>query len=133
MVSFPYKILARLFIVLAVWFSIDSHADSSDQIIAAEEKRIRGGQRSQQRINTIVDKTDLLVTQFRTESKIVDGLKVYNQQLQRQLDSQRAVMGVIQKSIQDAAIIERQIVPLMVKMIDALDVFFETDMPFSLR
>ncbi len=108
------------------------YAATTDQIINAEEKRINDGQRSQQRIDTIADKTDTLVTQFRNESKIVDGLKVYNQQLERQLNNQQAAINSLKSSIQEAAVVERQIVPLMVKMIDALDVFVNADLPFSL-
>ena len=94
---------------------------------------LRGGQQSQQNIDTIADQTDDLMSQFRTETKVVDGLKVYNTQLSRQIEGQRLAMTELRQSIADVALIERQIVPLMTKMIESLDMFVEADVPFYLQ
>jgi hypothetical protein len=105
----------------------------TDEIIDVGLARVEGGQQSQQNIDTIADQTDDLMSQFRTETKVVDGLKVYNTQLSRQIEGQRLAMTELRQSIADVALIERQIVPLMTKMIESLDMFVEADVPFYLQ
>jgi len=132
MINFPLKHALRTLSLIMVFCYPAVYAATTDQIVNAEEKRINDGQRSQQRIDKVADKAEILITQFRNESKIVDGLKIYNQQLERQLNNQQTAIQSLEHSIQEVSVIERQIVPLMVKMIDALDVFINADIPFSL-
>ena len=103
---------------------------NTDEIIDVGLARIEEGQQSQQTVDNISDQTDDLVSQYRTESKVVDGLKVYNTQLSRQIEGQNQAMAELRQSIANVALIERQIVPLMTKMIDSLDLFVEADVPF---
>jgi len=60
----------------------------------------------------------------------VDGLKVYNGLLQRQVDNQLSEMDALRESIDNVSLIERQIVPLMTRMLDALEEFVALDTPF---
>ena len=114
------------------FFTSAIFAASTDQVIDAEKKRISAAQQSQKKIDNIADKTDSLIGKLRTESKIVDGLKVYNQQLQKQIEAQNKAAEQLQESIKNVAIVERQIVPLTLKMIESLEAFVALDMPFSL-
>jgi hypothetical protein len=50
--------------------------------------------------------------------------------LQTQLDNQNAEMQALTDSIANVALIERQIIPLMIRMVDALDEFVQLDTPF---
>ena len=67
---------------------------------------------------------------FGTVTKVVDGLKVYNNLLQRQVNNQVLEMDALRESIDNVALIERQIVPLMTRMLDALEEFIQLDTPF---
>ena len=66
-------------------------------------------------------------------TKVVDGLKVYNGLLQKQVDNQVAEMTALADSIDKVSLIERQIVPLMVRMLDSLEEFIRLDVPFLLE
>jgi hypothetical protein len=105
----------------------------TDEIIDVGLARIEDGTKSQETIDTVADQTGDLMSQFRIETKVVDGLKVYNSQLSRQIEGQRRAMGDLRQSIANVALIERQIVPLMTKMIESLDLFVEADVPFYLE
>ena len=71
--------------------------------------------------------------QFTRELKLVEGLKVYNSQLSKQLEAQKVANGEILASIEKAKDLEPQIVPLLEKMLSALDSFVKADLPFHLE
>ena len=64
--------------------------------------------------------------------KEVEGLKVYNRQLEKQIANQEREMVQLSESIDEVTVIERQITPLMLRMIDGLEQFVELDAPFLL-
>ena len=57
----------------------------------------------------------------------------YNSLLQRQIDNQMEEMAALNESIDTVALIERQIIPLMTRMLDALEAFIALDTPFLLE
>jgi len=103
-----------------------------DQVTQAGEQRTDAGAAEQQRIEQIADQTDDLLAQYKTVSKVVDGLKIYNGLLQRQIDNQDAEKKALAESMDNVALIERQILPMMTRMLDALEDFIELDTPFLL-
>ncbi len=106
---------------------------SIDRVTQAGEERADEGAAAQQRIEQVANQTDQLLAQFQTELKVVDGLKVYNGLLQRQIDNQEAEKSALAESIDSVALIERQIIPMMTRMLDSLAEFIELDTPFLLN
>ena len=86
--------------------------------------------KSQQKINSITDQIDNKLQQFKAINKETTGLDVYNGQLQKQIDNQMQEMADLNASIDGVSIIERQITPLMMRMITGLEQFVELDVPF---
>ena len=107
-------------------------ADKTDDIVNRGVARTKAGAASQKRIDDIADKTDKIISQYHQQRKVVEGLKIYNDRLRRTLTAQEQAMGRLNQSIEDASLIERQIVPLMLRMIDGLDKFIAVDLPFKL-
>jgi len=104
-----------------------------NQVTQAGEKRADDGAAEQVRVDQIADQADDLLASYKTELKVVDGLKVYNGLLQRQIDNQEAEKTALSESIDSVALIERQIVPMMTRMIDSLEEFIALDTPFLLK
>ncbi|TKB44480.1 DUF3450 domain-containing protein [Thalassotalea mangrovi] len=100
------------------------------QVVSNSQQINASAEKSQQRIDNYNDQIQSKLQQFKTLSKEVDGLKVYNEQMQRQLDNQLQELQQLQDSMQQVSIIERQISPLMTRMIDTLDQFIALDVPF---
>ena len=71
--------------------------------------------------------------EFARELKLVEGLKVYNDQLAKQLTAQQTARGEILASIEKAKGLEPQVVPLLNKMLVALERFVKADLPFHLN
>jgi hypothetical protein len=85
---------------------------------------------SQVKINSITDQIENKLQAFKTVNKETTGLDVYNGQLAKQIDNQLQEMADINAAIDDVSIIERQITPLMLRMITGLQQFVELDVPF---
>ena len=96
-------------------------------------KRTAEGRNVQQKVDKLHDESRKLVDEYYAHLKLVDGLKLYNGMLQRQLEGQAEEIDVLQTSIADVATVERQILPLMSRMIDGLAQFIGFDVPFLLE
>ncbi|GHA12315.1 DUF3450 domain-containing protein [Arenicella chitinivorans] len=68
--------------------------------------------------------------QFARELKLVESLKVYNDQLQEQLQAQTVAKREILQSIDKAKDLDPQMAPVLSKMLAALEAFVKADLPF---
>jgi len=125
--------LAVAMAAMAVSLPLSGSSQSLDQILQKQQGRTKLAQESQQRIDTVVKQTRSLEDQFKATLKEIDGLKVYNTLLGLQVDNQNLKMADLRDSIDQVEVINRQIVPIMTKMIDGLEQFVELDVPFLLE
>ena len=123
-------LLSSVFIYAIAGLSTQAFAASIKEVMQEGENRADAGATAQAQIDSVADQTEKIVNDYRTVTKVVDGLRVYNALLQTQLDNQEAEMQALTDSIANVALIERQIVPLMLRMVDALDEFVQLDTPF---
>jgi hypothetical protein len=105
-------------------------AQTVDDVLRADQRRLNLAQQSQERINTIVEGTRSLEDQYRAINKEIDGLKVYNRLMQAQVQGQSATLEDISLSMDRVDVINRQIFPLMERMIDGLEQSITLDVPF---
>jgi hypothetical protein len=105
-------------------------AQSVDQILQAQDRRLNLAQQSQERINAVVEGTRSLEDQYRAINKEIDGLKVYNRLMAAQTSGQGAVLEDIALSMDQVDVINRQIFPLMERMIDGIEQSVSLDVPF---
>ena len=90
-------------------------------------------QQSQARVNIIVDDTDKIITEYKSILKTVDGLRVYNAQMDRSIERQLQAMEELTENIKNVTDIKRQVEPLLVRMVDGLEQFIKNDIPFQLE
>jgi len=105
-------------------------AQTVDQVLSSGQQRLNLAQQSQERINTIVEGTRSLEDQYRSINKEIDGLRVYNRLMTAQTDGQTAVLEDIAISMDQVDVINRQIFPLMERMIAGLESSISLDVPF---
>ena len=106
-------------------------ASTLDSILKVGEAKNQAARKSQVKIDRLADETRDLLSDYKTVTKQVDGLKVYNARLQRQIDNQKTRVEKIEASISQVTIIQRQMTPLVIRMIDGLEQFVELDVPFA--
>lgn len=105
-------------------------ADTLDDIFAASEQLNRQARQSQANIDELSEETRSLLDDYKVVLKEVEGLRVYNAQLSRQIRGQERQLNQIEDSIGRVTATQRQMTPLMLRMIDGLEQFIDLDLPF---
>lgn len=108
-------------------------AQSVDSILNQSEQNTAALANAQERINGIAEQTNSLEQQYRVVQKQIEGLKIYNAQQELQIADQEKQLVQIDESIVSAATLDRDVAPLMVSMIDALDQLIDLDLPFAVE
>jgi len=108
-------------------------AQTLDEVLGVRASTTQDGRKSQTKIDEITDNTRDLLSQYKQVMKIVDGLKVYNKQQERLIANQETEMTELGASIDNVTVIERQIGPLIERMIVNLDKLVELDTPFLIK
>ena len=108
--------MKRLFIlpIIMATFVINSSflfADQIQPLLDVGEVRQKAEEKSQSKIDQTDDDTSLVVNEFKTVSKQIEGLTVYNAQLRKQIEAQEARLKVIDKTLKEARVMQRQIPP----------------------
>ena len=123
-------LVGALGVILAAEFAA---GQGVDRLIEAEAIRIQQAQASQDEIDQIVTETRTLAEEYRAVLKEVEGLEVYNTLLERQIDDQETELSNLRTSIDQVQVIERQVLPLLSRMVDGLERFVQLDVPFLLE
>jgi vacuolar-type H+-ATPase subunit I/STV1 len=123
--------LTQVLLSSALVFSMSqAPATTLNDIYKVAEQMNSSAKRSQAKIDNLTEETRQLLSEYKTVLKEVEGLKVYNRQLEKQISNQEEEMSQLAVSIDEVTVIERQITPLMLRMIDGLEQFVELDVPF---
>ena len=126
-------LLSSAFIYALAGLSTQAFAVSINEVMQEGENRADAAETAQKKVDSVADQTEKIINDYRSVTKVVDGLKVYNALLQTQLNNQEAEMQALSESISNVALIERQIIPMMTRMVDALEAFVELDTPFLMK
>lgn len=106
-------------------------AQEVDPVLVEGKNKTVAAQKSQKRIDKLAAQTYDIMQDFKVVNKQLEGIKVYNAQLGKYIQNQKQTMLDIEYSIKNTTVIERQIVPLSLKMLDALEQFINLDLPFQ--
>ena len=88
---------------------------------------------SQEKITDLSVETQELLGEYRLVLQQIDRLIAYNNYVERLITDQEEQIVNINRQLQDFALIERGIVPLMLESIETLDRFIDLDVPFLLE
>lgn len=126
-------VLRTLAGAVLLFFSSALAAQSLGTVLAADIKKLQANEASQKRVEKIVSDTDKLENQYRQVTKETDGLEVYIELLESRVAAQQREINGLDGATDKIEVIQRQIVPQMKKMIDALESFIKLDMPFLME
>lgn len=107
-----------------------AHAAKVGDVVQAGEQWLDQQTASQQRVDGLGEQKRTLAEEYRTTLREIEGLEAYNRQLERQLALQREEVAILDNSIAQATTVDRQILPLMLRMVDGLEQFVDLDIPF---
>ncbi len=104
-----------------------------ESVLQASQAKITMAQDSQKRIDRLAQETDDLTQEFKSQNKLIDDLRVFNAQMEKQVSKQLEVVTELEQSIEKVTIIERQVQPLIFRMLDSLEQFVSLDKPFAVE
>jgi hypothetical protein len=129
--KFPSSVLTAICAgAVGILLAETASAQQLNQVLTQGERRIQLAQESQQRVDNVVNQTRSLADQYRQILREIEGLEVYNLLLERQVARQEDQKVQVLSSIDQVTVIQRQIVPLMDRMIAGLEQFVALDVPF---
>ncbi|MCG3169771.1 MAG: hypothetical protein CALGDGBN_01294 [Pseudomonadales bacterium] len=108
-------------------------AQQLEEVLDAAEAGTAEAQQSQRRIDELAEETRALLEEYRALNRQIEGLDVYNTRLERQITAQEQRIEAIDASLGEVTVLARQMLPLLVRMIDSLESFIALDRPFHLR
>lgn len=112
--------------------SVAQADETLNAILEVGKERNAASAKSQVKIDKLAEETRELLTDYKTVMKQVDGLIVYNNRLRKQIENQMRRIEDIEDSISQVTVIQRQMTPLVIRMIDGLEKFVELDVPFHI-
>ena len=113
-------------------FGVTAGGATLDDIFAVAERINAQARTSQGKVDALTEETRALYTDYKVVLEEIENLRVYNRQLDRRIASQEQELSQLSDSIDRVTVIERQITPLMLRMIDVMEQFIEKDLPFLL-
>lgn len=105
-------------------------ADGVRQAVQAQAQINQAAAQSQNTVNNVSDETQRLLEEYLSSKEQVDRLRVYNQNLTNLVRDQQEQLSSIDRQMKDVDIVEKEIVPLMLRMVSTLDQFVKLDLPF---
>ncbi len=85
---------------------------------------------TQSRIDQLDDATRSMLSEYRAHLQETAELDAYNQQLERMIASQRTELADFDAELEQIEVTQRQILPLMMRMLEVLEEFIALDAPF---
>lgn len=121
--------LTGLWLLSPAWV----HADDEQTLEHATDTQVEtdtAAQQSQEQIDNLDDETRQLLAEYREVIQQTQSLKSYNDQLDELVQSQQDELESIDEQLANIETTQRDIVPLMMRMIEVFEQFVELDVPF---
>ncbi|SFF54368.1 Protein of unknown function [Fontimonas thermophila] len=107
-----------------------AQTDTFDRVIGTVEQTQRASVQSQQRIDRLDDQTRQMLERYRAALWQSQQLKVYAAQIEELAKTQASERESLQRQLAEMERVERELLPLMLRMIEGLESFIELDLPF---
>jgi hypothetical protein len=117
-------------LALMIALPLTAGAGALDEAIDTQVDTDIAAQESQEKIDNLADETTDMLAEYRDILRQTQSLKAYNDQLDQLVNSQRQELESIGLQLQNIETTQRDIVPLMTKMIEVLEQFVALDIPF---
>ena len=122
-----YWLAAFVFSMLPV---LSVYAGNLEHAIETQVNTDIAAQKSQQQVDSLDDETTQMLAEYREVLSQTESLRAYNEQLDALVASQKKELDSIDQQLNNIETTQRDIVPLMIKMIEVMSQFVELDIPF---
>jgi hypothetical protein len=127
---FSRRIQTGLAIFAIGLIPLSAYAEALNQAIQTEMATTKSAVKSQKKIDGLSDQTRKMLEEYRSAIRETETLNAYNKYLQDLINSQQKEKISLTKQLEDIEITQREIVPLVMHMLDGLENFIKLDLPF---
>ena len=106
------------------------HKDKLQNTIDLQIKTELTAKKSQKKIDGLADQADQMLAEYRNLLRQAESLRIYNNQLDKLVLSQQGEIDSIAEQLINMETTQREIVPLMLKMVEVISQFVALDIPF---
>ena len=99
-------------------------------VMSAQSEALKQSAATQKKVDDLDDETREMVDEYRNSMTQVDDLQRYNNQLNQLIATQQGELADYERQFQELEVTKRQILPLIVRMIEVLEEFISHDIPF---
>lgn len=107
-----------------------AQSDRINAAIAEQARTEEAAQASQQKVAKLDEEVSGIVAEYRQLLAETQSLKVYNEQLGVQVKAQDEELSTMSTQLTQIETTSREVLPMMVKMLDTLEQFVKLDVPF---
>ena len=121
------------FTIFLIWFflaSIEARALKPTDISQEQIQNNKEAAQSQKKVSLMADQAQNLSQQHSQTLKEIENTKTYNEQMRKMLVSQREEKKSIRFQIREVKHTDKQILPFLLEMLEALEEFMRLDLPF---
>ena len=126
------KTLALACACLMIPFTPLQAADPLQGSIRLQTEVGRDAAQSQQQVDQLFDQKQRLLEEYRQINSELRSLQQYDNHLQKMISAQEQKILSLQQQMDEIDVTHREVIPLMVRMVETLEQFIELDMPFLL-
>jgi hypothetical protein len=119
-----------LAVVLVLCRASYGGAETIREVVAEQANADAAAVAAQKKIDALEDETRSMATKYRDALSVADSMNRYSDQLAAQVDSQKARIDEINGQLASIEVTQREVLPLMERMIGTLDEFIALDLPF---
>lgn len=130
------KPIRNLTLLALFGLSPQSPAFAADALQEAVDTQVQANTASavaQKNIDALSEQTRRMLDEYRDALRRSEGLVAYNAHLRKLVESQESQKQSLEEQLAEIELTRRDLVPLMLRMVEALDRFVALDRPFSLE
>lgn len=120
--SFPV-----LFLLTVSGPGFATHLQTAEALQIEKQKKAEA---SQQRVEKLDDQAQTMLDEFREASLELENIRAYHNQLAKIVQSQEQEMSDLEQQMLELEITQRNITPLMLRMLEVIEQFVALDAPF---
>ena len=128
-----HKIGPKVALGLLLAIPMGAQGNPVNKTVNVQSNTVKAAKKSQKTVENVADQTSQMLEEYRMILRQTESLKAYNDQMQVLVNSQEEEKASIATQIDEIELTSREVVPLMIEMLDTLEAFVGLDVPFLME
>ena len=126
------RLISRCLMLCVLLLAAGPRAEPLAEILSSGEQSAAAGQAAQAEVDRLAEETRRFLEEYKSVGRQIEGLGIHNARLERLHQDQQRRLAELEVASAGALVLQREIAPLLTRMIDSLEQFISLDLPFRL-